>query len=128
MSEEQQNQNQSTQSTTGDSWKEVGSQFEALGNSLAEVFKTAWNNVESNVEAQQVKTSLESAVRQVGQALDDVSKTPEAQNLKDNAKRTAESLRTAGEQTVEEARPQILSALQKANEELQKLIDRLQSK
>ena len=119
-----QGQDSSTKSTE-ESWQEVGHQFEVLGSSLAQAFRTAWSNIETSTEAQQVKTGLESMLREVGQAIDDTTKTPEAQKLKEDAKRTAESLRTAGEQTVQEARPQILSALQKANEELQKLIDKM---
>ena len=127
MSEDPQvNQGQDSSSkSTEESWQEVGRQFEVLGSSLAQAFRTAWSNIETSTEAQQVKTGLESMLREVGQAIDDTTKTPEAQKLKEDAKRTAESLRTAGEQTVQEARPQILSALQKANEELQKLIDKM---
>lgn len=116
---------ENTSQSTEESWQEVGRQFEVLGNSLAQAFRTAWNNIETSTEAQQVKTGLESMLREVGQAIDDTTKTPEAQKLKEDAKRTAESLRTAGEQSVQEARPQILSALQKANDELQKLIDKM---
>ena len=116
---------ESTSQSTEESWQEVGRQFEVLGSSLAQAFRTAWSNIETSTEAQQVKTGLESMLREVGQAIDDTTKTPEAQKLKEDAKRTAESLRTAGEQTVQEARPQIISALQKANEELQKLIDKM---
>ena len=116
---------ETTGQSTEESWQEVGHQFEVLGSSLAQAFRTAWSNIETSTEAQQVKTGLESMLREVGQAIDDTTKTPEAQKLKEDAKRTAESLRTAGEQTVQEARPQIISALQKANEELQKLIDKM---
>jgi len=121
------NQNQAGDAgrSTEESWQEVGRQFETLGNSLAQAFRAAWANVESNTEAQQVKSGLESMLREVGKAVEDSAKTPEAEKVKSEAKRAAESLRIAGEQTVEEARPQIVSALRKANEELQKLIDRM---
>jgi len=110
---------------TEESWQEVGRQFETLGSSLAEALRVAWNNVESSSEGQQLKAGLESMLRDVGKAVEDSSKTPEAQKVKAEAKRAAESLRVAGEQTVEEARPQIASALRKVNEELQKLIDQM---
>lgn len=121
------NVNQANESgrKTEESWQEVGRQFESLGNSLAQAFKVAWSNVESSTEAQQVKSGLESMLRDVGKAVEDSAATPEAQKVKSEAKRAAESLRIAGEMTVEEARPQIVSALRKANEELQKLIDKM---
>ena len=121
------NQNQAGDAgrSTEESWQEVGKQFETLGNSLAQAFRAAWANVESSAEAKQVKDGLESMLREVGKAVEDSAKTPEAEKVKSEAKRAAESLRIAGEQTVEEARPQIVAALRKANEELQKLIDRM---
>lgn len=109
----------------GESWKEVGHQFEALGLSLAQAFRSAWSNIETKTEAQQVKDSLETMVREVGAAIEDTAKAPEGQKVKEDAKRTAETLRTAGAKTYNGARPQIISALQKANEELKKLLDKL---
>ncbi len=111
-----------------ESWQEVGRQFETLGSTLAQAFRTTWNNVETSTEAQQVKQGLESMLRQVGQAVEDAAKTPDAQKVKEETKKAVESLRVAGEQTVEEARPQILNALRKMNEELQKFIERMDSK
>jgi hypothetical protein len=129
MMSENPNMNQASSETsrskTEESWQEVGRQFETLGSSLAEAFRVAWNNVESSSEGQQVKAGLESMLRDVSKAVEDSASTPEAQKVKAEAKRAAESLRVAGEQTVEEARPQIVSALRKLNEELQKLIDQM---
>ena len=123
--EQAQPQSDAGHSKTEESWQEVGRQFESLGASLAQAFRAAWNNVESSSEGQQVKAGFESMLREVGKAVEDSAKTPEAEKFKVEAKRAAESLRVAGEQTVDEARPQIVSALRKANEELQKLIDQM---
>jgi len=111
-----------------ESWREVGRQFEALGSALAQAFRSAWTHVESKPEAQQVKEGLESMVREVGQAIEEAASTQEAQKVKEEAKRAVESLRVAGEQTVEEVRPQLLTALKKVNEELQKLIEQMDQK
>ena len=110
------------------SWQEVGRQFETLGSSLAQALRSTWSRVETNADAQQVKAGLESLLRDVGKAVEEASATPEAQQLKEEAKRTAESLRVAGEQTVQESRPQIISALKQINEELSKLIQKVESK
>lgn len=121
------NREQRTQNVD-ESWREVGRQFEALGNALARAFRSAWAHVESKPEAQQVKEGLESMVREVGQAIEEAASTEEAQKVKEEAKRAVESLRVAGEQTVEEVRPQLLTALKKVNEELQKLIEQMDRK
>lgn len=111
-----------------DSWQEVGKQFESLGQTLVQAFRASWARVESNAEAQQVKAGLEAMLRDVGKAVEDTAATPEAQKLKEDAKKTAESLRVAGEQTVQEARPQIITALKQVNTELQKLIEKIETK
>jgi F0F1-type ATP synthase membrane subunit b/b' len=122
------NPNENQSHPVDESWQEVGRQFESLGTSLVQAFRAAWSSVETNADAQKVKSGLESMAREVGQAIEDTTRTPEAQKIKEEAKRTAESLRVAGEQTVQEARPQIISALRKANEELQRLIEGLEIK
>jgi F0F1-type ATP synthase membrane subunit b/b' len=122
------NPNENQSHPVDESWQEVGRQFESLGTSLVQAFRAAWSSVETNADAQKVKSGLESMAREVGQAIEDTARTPEAQKIKEEAKRTAESLRVAGEQTVQEARPQIISALRKANEELQRLIEGLEIK
>ena len=114
--------------STDESWQEVGRQFESLGATLAQALRSTWSHIESNVDAQQVKASLETLLHDVGKAVEDVAATPEAQKLKDEANRAAESLRIAGKQTVEESRPQIISALKQVNDELQKLIDKMDHK
>lgn len=121
------NREQKTQNVD-ESWREVGRQFEALGSALAQAFRSAWTHVESKPEARQVKEGLESMVREVGQAIEEAASTEEAQRVKEEAKRAVESLRVAGEQTVDEVRPQLLTALKKVNEELQKLIEQMDRK
>ena len=117
-----------TNTSADASWQEVGHQFETLGATLAQAFRTTWNRVETSADAQQVKAGLEALLRDVGKAVEDAAATPEAQKLKEEAKRTAESLRIAGEQTVQETRPQIISALKQVNDELNKLIQKVETK
>jgi hypothetical protein len=116
------------QAAADSSWQEVGRQFETLGATLAQALRSTWSRVESNADAQQVKASLETLLRDVGKAVEDAAATPDAQKLKEEAKRTAESLRIAGEQSVQEARPQIISALKQVNDELNKLIQKVENK
>ena len=128
MSQDPNNESGQTHSPTDESWQEVGRQFESLGQTLAQALRSTWNRVETNADAQQVKASLETLLRDVGKAVEDAAATPEAQKLKDEASRAAESLKIAGKQTVEESRPQIISALKQVNDELQKLIEKMDRK
>lgn len=112
-------------SSSSEAWQEVGRQFQALGESLAAVFQAAWKNEEVRQQAEEMKTGLESLVKEVGQAIHTSANSSEAQRMKTEAAKAAESFRAAGEETVQEVRPHLVSALQTINEELQKVIGRL---
>jgi ElaB/YqjD/DUF883 family membrane-anchored ribosome-binding protein len=107
-------------------WQEVGQQFQALGESLAQAVRTAWENEETQKRVQEMRSGLESMVEDVREAIDESSKSDEAQKLREEAGRTVESLRSAGEKTAQEVRPQLIHALQQLNSELQKLINRME--
>lgn len=111
---------------SNEAWQEVGRQFQALGQSLAATIQAAWQNEEVRRQAQEMKTGLEAMVNDVGQAIKETASSPKAQSVKNEAVKAAESVRSAGEETVQEVRPHLVSALQTLNEELQKLIGRLQ--
>jgi hypothetical protein len=65
-------------------------------------------------------------VNSVATAIRETADSPQGQQFKSDAKKTAESFRSAGEQTVQEVRPQIVSALRQLNDELQKMIGRME--
>lgn len=112
--------------TTDEAWREVGRQFQALGESLAEAFRTAWESEETRQHVQNMQDGLKAMVDHVDRAIKEASASPEAQEIRGEAEKAAESLRTAGERTWQEARPQLLAALTQINTELQKVIARLQ--
>jgi hypothetical protein len=128
MSEENQappEGNTSSTSAADDSWQEVGRQFQALGSSLAQTVRTAWENEETQRRVQEMRTGLEAMVRDVGRAIDESTSTPQAQKLREDAGRAAGAVRDATEQTIQEVRPQLIDALQQVNNELQKLVNRM---
>lgn len=112
----------------GESWKEVGRQFESLGQALGEAFRAAWGTVENRPGAQDLRSGFESLVRQVSAAIDESAATPQAQQLKEEAKKTAEKVSRVGEQTVQEARPHVVNALRTVSEELQKVASKMDPK
>jgi hypothetical protein len=111
--------------TTEEAWREVGKQFQTLGESLAEAFRTAWESEENRRHVQNMQEGLEAMVDHVGRAMKEASASPKGEKIRGEAERAAESLRAAGEQTWQEARPHLLSALTQINAELQKMIARL---
>jgi hypothetical protein len=105
-----------------DSWREVGKQFEVLGQGIAQAFRSAG----STEQAREMKTGLEAMVQDIGKAIRDAAESPEGQKVRAETNRTVESLRNAGEQTVREVRPQVISALKQLNDELMKLVNKIE--
>ncbi len=113
--------------TTDEAWRQVGRHLETLGESLAETFRSAWKRAEDQQQLQEMQSGLEAMVSKVSRAIEEAGASPEAQQARQDAERTAESLRTAGADTWRDARPHVVSALDRVNTELGKLIDRLES-
>jgi len=116
------------QPTSSEAWEEVGKQFQALGESLAAAFRAAWHNEENRQRVQEMQSGLEAMVNEVGKAIKESAATPQVQQMRTEAEKAAASLRVAGEQTAQEVRPHLLSALRQANAELQKMISHMEEK
>ena len=127
MSEQNTPRPEGTQPSTSEAWQAVGKQFQSLGESLATAFRTAWTDEQNRKRMQDVRQGVEQMLTDVGKALDETAKSPQVQQAKVDAKKAAESVRVAGEQTYQEVRPQLESALRQLNDELQKLIGRLET-
>ncbi len=128
MSDEQTNKQTGQTTPAGDAWQEVGRQFQILGESIAAAFRSSVNNTESQQRMKTVQDSLHDMVNEVDRAIDESMKSPKAQEVRQQTQRAAESLRDASEQTVQEIRPHLLAALKQLNEELQKVVNRMEQK
>lgn len=114
--------------TMDEGWDAVGRQFRALGESVAHAFRAAWENEENRQHLRDLQSGLESMANQVGQAVSAAAASPEGQKLRAEAEQAAVSAREAGKQALEDSRPYLLSALRQVNEELDKLIRRMEEK
>jgi hypothetical protein len=127
MTDEQTTQpSEQPQPTPSDAWHDVGKQFKALGESLATAFRTAWEDEENRRRAQSMKSGLEAMVNELGQAIKETSASPEAHKVRTEAEKAAQTIRVAGQQGWQEARPHLVSALRQLNTELQKAIGQLE--
>jgi hypothetical protein len=111
--------------TPKQAWQGVGEQFEALGRSLAEALKAAWESEEARAHVESLKQGLDAAVKKVDEAAQKASASIEGERIKAEATQAAESLRLASKQTWQKTRPHVVSALRQVDSELQKIIDRL---
>lgn len=111
-----------------EAWREVGRQFEALGESLSKAFRAAWEDEQTQQHVRSMQDGLEKMVDRVDRAVKEAGESEQGKRLRTEAEKTAESLRKAGEQTWQETRPQLISALTTVNAELQRLIESLEEK
>ena len=111
--------------TPDESWREVGRQFQLLGHSLAAAFRASVDSEESRRHLRNLQTGLEGMATELGAVVNDAAASQHAQELRVRAEKAATTARFATEEALQEARPQILSALKQVNAELQRIIDRV---
>jgi len=116
------------ESNMNDVWQEVGKQFQRLGESLAAAFQTSIKDEPTRQNMKDLQDGLESAVQDIRGTVQKGVSELESRNFGEQARQAADSLINAGEQTVDEMRPRLLSALQQLNHELNRLIESMQSK
>jgi hypothetical protein len=121
MTEEKQ-----SQSPASEAWQEVGQQFRSLGESLAAAFKTTWESEETRQHLEKMQGGLAAMVDEISQATKNMADTEEAQKVKAEVKKAAQSAQAAGQQTAEEVRPHLLAAFQKIRTELDQIISRME--
>ncbi len=121
------NQNSEASQGSNQAWEEVGRQFQSLGESLAQAFRTAWRDEENQKRMNEMKTGLKSMIEEVGKAIEDGAKSEQGQKVISEAERAAQSLHKAGSEAVKEVQPHLLSALRSVNLELQKMIEHMEN-
>jgi hypothetical protein len=104
-------------SSTGTSWQDVATEFEALGKTLGDIVREAWQRQDSDATLGQMRDSLQSMIQELNRA---VEGTPEAKQARDQIVNMTESIRAAAERTGDELRPELLSMLRQANAELRR--------
>ncbi len=114
--------------TTEDAWREVGKQFQELGQSLATAFRATVESDEGRRHLQNMQAGVQAMAEEVNQALKEASASPRATEVRVKAEKAATTARFATEEAFQDARPQILAALRQVNGELQKLIARMDQK
>lgn len=115
-------------SDINEAWQEVGKQFQKLGESLTAAFQTTVNDDSTRQSMKDLQDGLESAVQGIRGTVQKGVSELEGRNFGEQARQAADSLKNAGEQTVEEVRPHLLSALEQLNHELERWIQNMHGK
>jgi len=118
--------NDENKQTSNDTWQDIGRQFQNLGESLASAFRTTWQNEDNRNRMQSMQQGLEKMVNNVGQAIKEGAESPEVQRARVEAEKAAASAKAAGEQTLQDVRPHLVSALRQVNDLVQTMIARME--
>jgi hypothetical protein len=104
--------------STGTSWEDVGAEFEALGKTLGDVLRGAWQSQDNAPGLSGLRAALQSMIQDVNRTVDG---TPEAQVARDRLAEMTEKIRAAAERAGDELRPELVNMLRQANAELRRL-------
>lgn len=127
MSEQNFNpENDEKAASSGQSWEEVGQAFKNLGQSIGEAFRTGWGREETRQNVQKMQEGLEGMVNEIRQAIHETADPGSVNEFKEDLRSTVDNLAGKGRETVQEVRPHLVSALRQVNQELQKIIDRME--
>jgi len=103
--------------STGTSWQDLITEFEALGNTLGDVLRSAWQRQGDQAALGRLRESLESLIQDVNRTIDG---TPEGQRARDQLVQMIDSIREATERVGDELRPELVNLLRQANTELRR--------
>lgn len=112
--------------TTQEVWREVGTRLEALGESLGRAIRAVWEREDTQQHLESMQDGLQKMADEIDHAIKEASESAEGKKLREEAERAAESARVASEQTWQETRPHLLSAMRRINAELERVIERLE--
>jgi 2-amino-4-hydroxy-6-hydroxymethyldihydropteridine diphosphokinase len=108
--------------STEASWEEIAAEFDALGRTLGDVLRRAWQGMGTRPDADaglgHLRGSLDALIEEVNQTVDG---SPEAQQAREQFTKLTESIRAAAERASDELRPELLALLRRANAELRRL-------
>jgi uncharacterized membrane protein YccC len=97
-----------------------------LGNSLATALRNSLDNEETQHHLHEMRDGLRAMADDLDRAIQQAGDSPQGQKVRQEMERAAESLRAAGEQAWDDARPHLLSGLQQLNTELDRLVQRME--
>lgn len=107
----------SSGNSTGTSWQDVVAEFEALGKTLSEVLRRAWQENDTDSALGRLREVVADSVNDLNHAVDG---SPEATQAREQLVELRDSLSSAVERAGTELRPELLKLLRQANAELRR--------
>jgi hypothetical protein len=107
-------------------WAEIGQHFWVLGESLANVFRAAWQSEENRQQLHKLQTGLQEVAAQMGQTVKEVVESPEFQEARLEVDKATQPAQAAGQRAFHEVQPYLLTGLRQFRSGVDKLISRLE--
>jgi ElaB/YqjD/DUF883 family membrane-anchored ribosome-binding protein len=104
-------------SVSESSWQDVASELAALGQTLGDVLRRAWQRQDGDPGVARLREGLQALLQDAGGALEG---TPEAQQAREQLAALRDSIRAAAERAGAELRPELVSLLRQANAALRR--------
>ncbi len=103
---------------SGTSWEDVAAELGALGGTLGDLLRTAWQRSDGDALVRGLRESLSSILDDANRAAEG---SPETQRARDELTRLMESIRAAATQAGDDVRPELVTLLREANAQLRRL-------
>ena len=110
----------------GNAWRDVGEQFQQLGTKLADAIREGWRSRSSDEESEAAMRRLRDDLRAAADRVDSVIRQAKDETAEER-RATFEATRKAGSQSLDEARVLTASTLRKLNQQLDRLVQRLET-
>lgn len=97
--------------STGEAWREVMVQIDALGDAVSAWAHKAVNDPENRRHAAEIRSKLDSVASRVAETVDRATKTEVGSTVAESAEKTGQAFVDAGEKVAEAAAPHVATAL-----------------
>jgi hypothetical protein len=104
----------------------LAAELRELGKQLSLALRTAWESEQRQQLQKEIGEGLQELSKQVDQAVAAAKTSPQTQRVKEQVSRVAETARQS--ETVHEIREDMVEGLHQLNEELRRLVERMQQK
>lgn len=109
-------------------WRDVMSEFDALGEAIARWAKAAVNDPENQRRLSELGDRLENLVDDVGASIKGAAESDVGQSFREAADKTGDAFKVAGQRFGEEVGPRLASAFRTVGEKLRGAADRMEER
>ncbi len=113
---------------SGEAWREVVAELDALGDALGRWLKAAVNDPENKRRLDEVSDRLDGFVKDVGSSVKGAADSEVGQSFKEAADKTGEAFKAAGEKLSEEVGPKLAGAFKVMGDKLRGAADKIEER